>query len=95
MGASRPLKLITAILESIFAIPVLGALLIIGSLWTLLGIALVLHIISLVFSAKEKKGTSGNIVGIIASVLGWIPFLGFILHLVSAILLWIDFAKKN
>ena len=95
MGASRNFKLVTAILETILAIPFIGGLIVLGSGWSMLGIMLILHILSVIFASKEKKVMTGNIVGIVASAVGWIPFVGYILHTVAMILLWIEFAKKR
>ncbi len=91
MRSDTTFKLITAIAESILAIPFLGGLLIIGTLWVLLGIMLILHIITLILSVKNKSSISGSIVGIVASILGVIPILGWVLHVATAIVLWIFF----
>jgi len=80
--------LITTIFETIFAFPILGEIIIMNSLWSLLIVSLILHILSLISCIKENNETIGNILGIFASVLGWIPILGFILHIISAIFLW-------
>jgi hypothetical protein len=56
---------------------------------------LVLHIVTLVISVNEKSGKTGSIVGIITSCIAWIPFVGMIMHLISALLLLIDAAKKE
>ena len=87
-----PLRLTTAILESLLAIPILGGSIIVSLVWTPLLVMLVLHIITLVMSVRERTSIYGNIVGIVASVLGIIPFLGMALHILAAILLWIAFS---
>ncbi|MFH1054194.1 MAG: hypothetical protein V1740_07280 [Candidatus Woesearchaeota archaeon] len=56
---------------------------------------LVLHIVTLVLCNKAKAKRSGSILGIITSVLGWIPFVGWGLHVATAIMLWLSFAKKQ
>jgi hypothetical protein len=56
---------------------------------------LVLHIVTLVISVNEKSGKTGSIAGIITSCIAWIPFVGMIMHLISALLLLIDAAKKE
>ena len=92
---SKTLKLVTAILETIWGIPILGGILILASYWSILGIMLVLHIITLIFSVKENKGKVGSILGIVTSVVGWIPIVGMIMHIITAIFLWIGFVKDN
>lgn len=94
MGAAGVLMLVTAILETILGIPLVGGLIIIGLWYVPLVIMLILHIISLVFASNEGKSKAGNVVGIVASCLGWIPFVGFALHIATAIVLYINFAKK-
>ena len=96
MEKEKIMLLITAILETVLAIPILGGLIILASVWSILGVALVLHVITLIFLVQVKsKNLYGSISGIVASVLGWIPILGWILHVVSAILLWIAFVKQK
>lgn len=84
----------SAIMETIFAIPVLGAMLIMGLLWTPLALALVFHIVTLVLTKNDRK-MAGNILGIIASSIGWIPFVGFVLHILSAVFCWVEAFKTK
>ncbi len=93
MKTSDTLKLVTAIMESLLAVPIFGFLLIISTFWIILGVMLILHIITLVFSIRENKSYYGSISGIFASVLGIIPFLGWTLHLITAVLLWVSFSQ--
>lgn len=79
------IKLGMAIYETILAIPLLGGLIIISFAWTPLAIALAGHIVALVFSVEYNKKKTGPIIGIVASVLGIIPFVGMILHILAAI----------
>lgn len=88
LSTSRILKLISAILELILAIPVLGGLIVLGFAWTPLFLMLVLHVVTLVFSANERTEKYPSIVGIVTSVLGWIPFLGWLMHVVTTVLLF-------
>jgi len=87
------LKLAMAILETIFAIPIFGGTLILALLWTPLGLALIGHIVTLVFSKKENKKITPSVLGIVASVLGFIPIIGWILHIIAAIFNWIGAFK--
>jgi len=86
------LKMASAILETILALPVIGAMLIIGCFWLPLAITLILHITTLIITKQNKKQT-GSILGIITSCIGWIPFVGWILHILSAIFLWVETFK--
>lgn len=95
MDKSQILKLTTAIGETVLAIPIIGGILILSSVWSLLVIMLILHIISLVFASELNRGKAGNIVGIIGSLIGWIPVIGLFFHIATAITLWIEFSKEN
>jgi hypothetical protein len=90
MMVSTILKLVTGGLEAFWGIPILGGSLILGMAWAPLGVMFILHIITLVFSVIEKRSFHGSILGIITSCLGWIPFVGMTLHIITAIVLLID-----
>ncbi|WP_141431965.1 hypothetical protein [Bacillus sp. 03113] len=95
MKISTILKWVTGGLEAILGIPVLGGAIVLSLLWTPLGLMLILHIATLVFSSKENEKLHGSILGIVTSILGWIPFVGMILHIISAILLMVDAYKSK
>ncbi|SET33818.1 hypothetical protein SAMN05216389_10948 [Oceanobacillus limi] len=95
MGTSTIFKWITGGLEAFWGIPVLGGSLILGLAWTPLIFMLVLHIVTLIFSIQDKKKIHGSITGIVTSCLGWIPILGMIMHILTAILLLIDAFQSN
>ncbi|WP_058764191.1 hypothetical protein [Exiguobacterium chiriqhucha] len=87
----RNLKWLGAAFEAFLGIPAIGGLFIISMGYTPLGFMLVFHIVLLVVSLSRLKRISvGAIIGITASVLGFIPFLGMMLHWVAAIALAID-----
>ncbi|MFC4403111.1 hypothetical protein [Gracilibacillus xinjiangensis] len=88
-------KWITGGLEAFWGIPFVGGTIILGLAWTPLFVMLVLHIVTLVFSIQEKKNIHGSIIGIVTSCLGWIIFLGMIMHIISAIVLLIDAYKDQ
>jgi len=73
------------ILEIILAIPVLGGTMVVLSAYIVLFIALVLHIVALIFGAKAKMSKIAPIIGIVTSLLAWIPILGWLLHTTTAI----------
>lgn len=83
-------KLIAIISEGILGIPVVGGSIVLAFVWIPLVIMLFIHILGLIFANMEGKSTTGHILGIITSVLGWIPFLGWILHCVTFIVLLTD-----
>jgi hypothetical protein len=89
LSNSRTLKLITGIGEGILAIPFLGGIIVVSFSWMPLIIMLILHIITMVISASERTSKSPSILGIVTSVIGWIPFVGWFMHLISAIVLLI------
>lgn len=93
MKTSRILKWVTGGLEALLGIPIIGGSIVIGFLWTPLVLMLILHIVALVFSVRENEKRHGNILGIVTSCLAWIPFLGMIMHIVTAIVLMIDASK--
>ncbi|WP_053373173.1 hypothetical protein [Paenibacillus sp. FJAT-27812] len=92
---SRILKWITGILELILAIPIIGGSIVISSWYSALGVMLILHIVAFVLSSKNNEPKYGSAVGIVTSLLAWIPFLGWVLHLVSAILIMVTAAQRG
>jgi len=57
---------------------------------------LILHIVTLVICNEDKDTPKWwNISWIIASLLWWIPIIWMSLHILSAILLWVDFSKMQ
>jgi len=95
MSASRILKWVTGGFEAILGVPFLGATIIISLLWTPLALMLILHIITLVLTKKDNGAATGSILGIITSCVGWIPFVGITMHILSAIFLMLDAAKPD
>jgi len=93
----KALFLAAAILETVLAIPVWGGVFIVSLAWTPLVAALILHIVALVFAceAKPKQPKVGSIIGICASVIGIIPIVGFILHVIAAVFNYIQAFKKT
>ncbi|MED3625334.1 hypothetical protein [Neobacillus thermocopriae] len=87
---SRNLKWVAGGLEAFLGIPILGGFFIILWNWAPLAIMLVLHIITLIYSNKEGKVKTGPILGIVSSVVGLIPIVGWFLHIITAIFLLIE-----
>lgn len=87
---STILKWITGGLEAFLGIPIIGGTIILSFSWLPLLFMLILHIVTLIFSIYDKKKFHGSILGIVTSCIGWIPILGMIMHIITAILLMID-----
>lgn len=88
------MRWVTGGCELVLAIPFLGGLIVIGTGYVALGLMLLLHIVTLVLSTNQKEPGYGSIAGIITSVLAWIPFVGWFLHGLTAILLIISAVRK-
>ncbi|MFE6136440.1 hypothetical protein [Bacillus sp. NPDC057893] len=89
------LKWITGALEALLGIPVLGGTIVVSLLWLPLLFMLVLHIVTLVLAKKANMSANGNVLGIVTSCLAWIPFVGMIMHILSAIFIMMDAARKE
>lgn len=95
LSNSRIMKWITGGLEIFLAIPIVGGAVVIGLAYTPLVIMLALHIVTLVLSSKNGETKYGSIVGIVTSCIAWIPFVGWIMHVVSGILLMVSAAQNK
>lgn len=95
VSVSRILKWVTGGMEAVLAVPILGATIVIGFLWVPLAIMLALHIVTLVLTKKDGGSTTGSILGIVTSCIAWIPFVGMIMHTLTAIFLMLDAAKTD
>lgn len=93
MTSSRIMKWITGSFELVLGIPVFGALIILGLAYVPLGIMLILHIITLVLSIRNGETKYGSILGIVTSLVAWIPFVGLVLHIISGIMLMVSASK--
>ncbi|MFK4303837.1 hypothetical protein ABH892_003965 [Paenibacillus sp. RC254] len=94
MAPSKTLKWITGGLELFLAIPVLGGFIVLNSAYTVLFFMMIFHIVTLVLSVVNKEAYYGSILGIVTSVVGWIPFVGWLMHLFSGIFLMITAAQQ-
>jgi hypothetical protein len=84
------LKIVSGGLEAFWGIPVLGGAMIVSMVWIPLIVMLALHIVTLIFSVKTGVKRTGPILGIITSAIGWIPVVGMVMHILSAIFLLIE-----
>ena len=87
---SKLLKWITFALEAFFAIPLIGGAYILSHGWLPLGIALLLHIVAILSLLKDRRSIIGNGLGVIASLVGIIPVIGWFMHAITAIVLLIE-----
>ncbi|MBD7936248.1 hypothetical protein H9655_04345 [Cytobacillus sp. Sa5YUA1] len=98
MSTSTILKWITGACEAFLGIPFLGGIFILSNGWVPLIVMFFLHVITLVLSARDGVNKYGSITGIITSIIGWIPVVGMIMHIITALLLFVDAglsSKKN
>ncbi|WP_225983600.1 MULTISPECIES: hypothetical protein [Bacillaceae] len=89
------LKWVSGGMEALLGIPVLGGTIILSMAWVPLFIMLAFHIIIVVFSYKAGIKANGNILGIVTSVVGFIPGIGMIMHLLSAVFILVDAAQNQ
>ncbi|MFS0723536.1 hypothetical protein [Paenibacillus sp. 1P07SE] len=95
MTLSRLLKFFAGLAELFLAIPVLGGALIIASNYTLLGIMLIVHLVTYVLSRSNHEPAYGPAIGIVTSLLAWIPFVGWFLHLMSGLFLLVNATQRG
>ena len=91
----RVTKWVAGGVEALLGIPVLGASIILGLVWTPLVIMLAFHIVNLVLSKKEDLPITGSILGIVGNVIGWIPFVVMIMHIITAVFVMIEAYNTN
>lgn len=89
MSVSRMMRLITGGFEAFLAIPLIGALFIMGQGYMPLVVMFILHIITYMLSKNDNAPTIGSVIGIITSLIAWIPFVGITMHIISAVTLLI------
>ncbi|WP_082235077.1 hypothetical protein [Halobacillus massiliensis] len=95
MNRTTILKWITGICEGLLAIPLAGGTFIVSMTWTPLLFMFVFHTVTLILSIKDSRFSSGSILGMITSFLGAIPFVGWVMHTITAIVLLIDAAIET
>ncbi|SFK03373.1 hypothetical protein SAMN04487936_106230 [Halobacillus dabanensis] len=95
MSAARILMWVTGALEAFLGIPFFGGTFVISLLWTPLAVMLVLHIVTLVLAQQIGRETRGSVLGIITSCIAWIPIVGMVMHILTAIFLLIDASEAD
>lgn len=77
----------TFVYEAFLALPLIGGIYIVANGWVPLAVAFLLHAIAVVILKKERKPFFGNVLGIITSVVAFIPFVGWVMHAITAVVL--------
>jgi len=77
------LVLVMACLELFWGLPVIGGSIIVMLVWIPLIINLIVHIGLLIACIITGEKIAPSVMGIVASVVGFIPFVGMVLHLVA------------
>jgi hypothetical protein len=95
LSNSRAMKLLTGVMEAVLAIPVLGGFLVVASAYWMLVVMCVLHAATLLICVKHHDSYYGSALGIFTSMLAWIPILGWLLHLLTAILLFFSALRSK
>ncbi|RNF39462.1 hypothetical protein [Planococcus salinus] len=90
MKVSAALLWITGLAEAFLAIPFIGGGFVLSTGYGVLGVMFVLHAVTLFFCFREFSPKSGPILGLITSLLAWIPLVGWALHLITAIVLFVN-----
>lgn len=87
MKISIALLWITGLAEALLAIPFVGGSFVVSTGYTALGVMFLLHAITLFFCFREYSPKSGSILGIITSLVAWLPIIGWVMHLLTAAVL--------
>lgn len=95
MSAARIMRLVTGAAEAFLGIPIIGALFIISQGYVPLLVMFILHLITYILSRNNRSTTAGSILGMITSLIAWIPFVGITMHIISAITLLITGALSE
>ena len=95
MSTGKILKWVTGAMEVFLGIPFVGGIMVISFLYLPLMVMLILHIITLVYCNQENLDKAPSMVGIITSCIAWIPFVGMVMHLLTAVFLLTSVAKEH
>lgn len=81
--------------EALLAIPVLGGIIVMSSGWQALSLAFTLHLAVLIISFLSKTSPVPSIIGLITSVVAYVPVIGWLLHTITAILYIVSAVKDS
>ncbi|CAM3865264.1 hypothetical protein [Alkalicoccus chagannorensis] len=90
MKLSAFAKFLSGGYEALLALPFIGGSIVVFSGYSALGIALTLHIVTLLIALTFRTGKLPSVFGIVTSLLAWIPVVGWFLHAIAAVLLLIS-----
>lgn len=76
--------------EAFLALPVIGGTFVLANAWAPLGIAFLLHAVAIIILLREGGSIIGNAVGVITSLVAWIPFIGWFMHGITALILLVE-----
>ncbi|WNB91212.1 hypothetical protein [Bacillus sp. NEB1478] len=95
MSVSRLLKWVSGGIEAFLGIPFLGGIIVIASGWAPLQFMFFLHLVTFIVCLVQKQRFHGSIVGMITSLVAFIPGLGMVMHLLTAVILFIDAVRGD
>jgi hypothetical protein len=95
MSTGKLLKWVTGAMEAFLGIPFVGGAMVISFLYLPLMVMLILHIITLVYCNQENLDKAPSTLGIITCFIAWIPFVGMIMHILTAAFLLVSAAKEH
>lgn len=96
IGSGLTLFLIFA--EIVMCLPIFGLMINLFSGFGVLTLLFFLHVIGLTLTflgSDRNKSYAGNIIGVIASILGVIPFVAMALHFITACVLIVEKLKRG
>ncbi|WP_246188043.1 hypothetical protein [Paenibacillus tengchongensis] len=77
------------------ALPIIGGTFIISFGWTPLVLAFIVHTVAVIVLYRERGPIAGNLLGILTSIVGWIPFVGWFMHAVTAVVLLFEGISRS
>jgi hypothetical protein len=95
MSISGLLKWISGGFEAFLGIPFLGGTIILASGWAPLSFMFFFHLVTLIVCVMQKQRIHGSVLGLITSVVGIIPVIGMIMHILTALVLIVDAARGD
>ncbi|MBY9080021.1 hypothetical protein KIH86_21175 [Paenibacillus sp. HN-1] len=76
--------------EAFLALPIIGGAFVVANAWVPLGIAFLLHVVAIAVLYNERGRVAGNVLGVITSIIAFIPIIGWIMHGITALVLLIE-----
>lgn len=87
---AKLLKWGTFAYEAFLALPFIGGLFVVANGWAPLGIAFILHVIAIFVLYQERGPVIGNAIGVVTSIVAFIPIIGWVMHAITAIVLLVE-----